>query len=228
MQRRSIGFRGQSRHIRRLGAGHNFIPRLGRHHRIIPENLPRQKDLRNPKNRHRILIENRLGHRRLNNSGVDPHGAIDPRNVEREAAGAHVLRRERRLHRVHDRFQRPERVIRVKHMKFQHDGLLIRRQGLQPDGGREVGERGIGGDEEGDPGAALVGLELVDDAGGGEHGGGDVEVVAIDQGAGDVQAEGRAGLGGHEIEAVGEEEGVDGEDADIVGEVLEEGQNGGV
>lgn len=52
--------------------------------------------------------------------------------------------------------------------------------------------------------------------------------MAVDEGLGDVEAKRGAGLGGHEVEAVRDQEGVDGEDGDVVGEVGDEGQNGGV
>lgn len=113
-------------------------------------------------------------------------------------------------------------------MEFEDDGLFVGCERLEPHIRWEIRKRSVGGDEEGDASAALVGLELLDDAGGGEHGGGDVEIVAVDEGLGDVEAKRGAGLGGHEVEAVRDQEGVDGEDGDVVGEVGDEGQNGGV
>ena len=40
--------------------------------------------------------------------------------------------------------------------------------------------------------------------------------MAVDEGTGDVEDHG-ASFGSHEVEAVGDEEGIDGEDGDIVG-----------
>ena len=116
----------------------------------------------------------------------------------------------------------------MEHVEPQDNRLLVRRQRLEPDGRRKFGEGGVGRDEECDPGAALVGLELFDDAGCRQHGSSDVEVVAVDEGLGDVETQRGASLGGQKIEVVRNEEGIDGEDGDIVGKGFEEGQNGGV
>jgi hypothetical protein len=53
-----------------------------------------------------------------------------------------------------------------------------------------------------------------------------MEVVAVDEGLGDVEGQRGASLGDHEIEVVRNEEGIDGEDGDLVelrpGEVAQE------
>ena len=41
--------------------------------------------------------------------------------------------------------------------------------------------------------------------------------MAVDEGIGDVENNVGAGFRGHEVEAVGDEEGIDGEDGDVVG-----------
>lgn len=68
----------------------------------------------------------------------------------------------------------------MEDVESQHHRLLVGRQRLQLDGRRQIGEGAVGGDEEGNPGAALVGLEFRDHTRGGEHRGGDIEVVAVD------------------------------------------------
>ncbi|GFS40016.1 protein kinase superfamily protein [Actinidia rufa] len=57
------------------------------------------------------------------------------------------------------------------------------------------GERIVGGHEHGNPCAALVLLEFVGDTKGGKHGGGDIEVVAVDLGLGPTRRCTRGGRG---------------------------------
>eukprot|EP00268_Persea_americana_P038396 TRINITY_DN37982_c0_g1_i1.p2 TRINITY_DN37982_c0_g1~~TRINITY_DN37982_c0_g1_i1.p2 ORF type:complete len:280 (+),score=80.91 TRINITY_DN37982_c0_g1_i1:1139-1978(+) len=113
-------------------------------------------------------------------------------------------------------------------MVFQHDRLLIRRQRLQLFRRRRTRKRPVSGDEDRNPGAGLVILEFPGDPRSGKHGSEDVEVVGVDEGASDVEAERRPVLGGSEVEVGGEEEGVDGENGEVVGESLEKGEDGGV
>lgn len=113
-------------------------------------------------------------------------------------------------------------------MVFQHDRLLIRRQRLQLFRRRRTRKRPVSGDEDGNPGAGLVVLEFPGDPRSGKHGSEDVEVVGVDEGASDVEAERRAVLGGSEVEVGWEEEGVDGVNGEVVRESLEKGEDGGV
>ena len=50
-----------------------------------------------------------------------------------------------------------------------------------------------------------------------------MEVVAVYEGLGDVEAQRGVSLGDHEIEVVRNEEGIDGEDGDLVAEDVGEG-----
>lgn len=79
-------------------------------------------------------------------------------------------------------------------MEAEYDGLLIGGQRLEPSVGvlGHPGECLVGGDEYGDPGPALVVLELLRDPGRLEHGRGDEEVVGVEEHLGDVER-GRAG-----------------------------------
>lgn len=68
----------------------------------------------------------------------------------------------------------------MEDVEFEHDGFFIRRQRLEIDVFREIGESGVGWDEDGDSGAAFVVFEFGNDSGSDEEGESDVEVVAVD------------------------------------------------
>lgn len=177
------------------------------------------------------MVEHRAGDGGLHDAGVDGDGAVGARDVEREAAGLGALGGERGLDGVHDGLEGAERVVGVQHVEAQHDGLAVGGEGLEAAGGvgeATSGECVVGGDEDGDAGAALVGLEVVRDARGLEHGGGHVEAPRVGEDAGDVDRGAALGTGGRDVEAGGDDEAAHGEHADVVRLPGDGAEDGGV
>lgn len=111
---------------------------------------------------------------------------------------------------------------------FQNHRLPLRRQRLQPLGRGQLRECPVCRYEDRDAGSPLVGLELLRHPRSHQHRRGDVEGPGVNEDAGDVEAERRAVLGGGQIEIGRDNEGIDGEDAEIVRDGGDLGEDGGV
>ena len=192
------------------------------------EHLLGEEDLGDGEDGDGVLVEDGPRDGGLHDARVDGDRAVGAGDVEGEAAGVAELGGQRGLDRVHDRLQRPQRVVGVEHVEAEHHGLAVGGERLQAVARGEAREGVVGRGEYRDPGAALVVLELGRHPRGLQHRRRHVEGARVGEYAGDVDGRGRAGLGRREVEPGGDDEAAHRQHAQVVRHRGDGAEDGGV